>query len=71
MWSEVRKMKGRNSKRHVPCRSHNDCGSTANMFSDKYKELYNSVSYDAIQMKSIEPIIMARVGMNTPILNMP
>ena len=31
------------------------------MFSDKYKALYNSVPYDAIQIKSIESIIMARV----------
>ena len=43
----------------------NDNDDIANIFSDKYMELYNSVPYDASEMKSIE----SSVGLLFRILN--
>ena len=47
----------------IPCTIDGNNGSTsiADMFSDKYDTLYNSVPYDANHMKLIEREIMSRV----------
>ena len=39
----------------------NDNDDIANIFSDKYMELYNSVPYDASEMKSIESSVLSRI----------
>ena len=39
----------------------NDNDDISNIFSDKYMELYNSVPYDAFEMKSIESSLLSRI----------
>ena len=39
----------------------NDNDDIANIFSDKYMELYNSVPYDTSEMKSIESSVLSRI----------
>ena len=62
MWSEVKKMKGRNSKLTCSIDDCSDSNDIANIFSSKYMELYNSVPYDVDEMKKIESRIMDRIG---------
>ena len=39
----------------------NDNDDIANIFSEKYMELYNSVPYDTSEMKSIESSVLSRI----------
>ena len=61
MWSEVRKVKGRNSMMVCTIDDMSDSVSIASMFSNKYNMLFNSDSYDTNEMKTIEDEVMARV----------
>ena len=54
---ELEKLKGKKGKWHG-C---NDNDDIANIFSDKYMELYNSVPYDTSEMKSIESSVLSRI----------
>ena len=61
LWCESNKL--RCSSNLMPCTidGNNDSTSIADMFSDKYDTLYNSVPYDTNHMKLIEREIMSRV----------
>lgn len=61
MWSEVRKMKGRNCKIAGSVDNCRDDAGIVGIFSDKYKDLYNSVPYDVNDMSDINCIIMSRL----------
>ena len=61
MWGELRRMRGRNSRIVCSVDDNNDSCDIANMFSDKYSELYNSVPYNDIEMNSIEKEINSRL----------
>ena len=52
-WKDVKKVKG--SKSMLPCTVDDISGNTniSNMFANKYKELYNSVSYDVEDMSNL------------------
>ena len=39
----------------------NDNDDIANIFSEKYMKLYNSVPYDTSEMKSIESSVLSRI----------
>ena len=54
LWAEVRKIKGRNKFLPSSIDGHGDDREIAQLFQDKYKQLYNSVPYDAEEMRSIE-----------------
>ena len=61
LWSEVRKVKGRNSK--ISCNVDWSCDSKKipELFSEKYKHLYNSVPYNIDDMHAIESTIFERL----------
>ena len=40
---------------------YDDNNDIVNIFSDKYMELYNSVSYDTSEIKSIESFVLSRI----------
>ena len=61
VWPEVRKIKGKKGKMACSMDGCNDNDDIANIFSDKYVELYNSVSYDTSEMKSIESSVLSRI----------
>ena len=61
VWSEVRKIKGEKGKMACSMDGCNDNDDIANIFSDKYMELYNSVTYDTSEMKSIESSVLSRI----------
>ena len=58
IWREVEKMKPKISS---TVDGNDDFESIANMFSDKYSMLYNSVPYDTEEMKRIESEVLSRV----------
>ena len=61
VWPEVRKIKGKKGKKACSMDGCNDNDDIANIFSDKYMELYNSVPYDTSEMKSIESSVLYRI----------
>ena len=58
IWREVEKMKPKISMMSSTVDGNDDCESIANMFSDKYRMLYNSVPYDTEEMKRIESEVL-------------
>ena len=58
VWSEARKMKGRNSK--ISSIVDGSCDSIE-LFSEKYKHLYTSVPYNIDDMHAIESTIFERL----------
>ena len=54
IWREVEQMKPKISMMSSTVDGNDDCESIANMFSDKYSMLYNSVPYNTEEMKRIE-----------------
>ena len=63
IWREVEKMKPKISYSMMSSTvdGNDDCESIANMFSDKYSMLYNSVPYDTKEMKRIESGVLSHV----------
>ena len=61
VWPEVRKIKGKKGKMACSMDGCNDNDDIANIFSEKYMELYNSVPYDTSEMKSIESSVLSRI----------
>ena len=61
IWRDVEKMKPKITMMSSTVDGNDDCESIANMFSDKYSMLYNSVPYDTEEMKRIESEILLRV----------
>ena len=61
VWPEVRKIKGKKGKMACSMDGCNDNDDIANIFSEKYMELYNSVPYDTSKMKSIESSVLSRI----------
>ena len=61
VWPEVRKIKGKKGKMACSMDDCNDNDDIANIFSEKYMELYNSVPYDTSEMKSIESSVLSRI----------
>ena len=51
LWSEVRKVKGRNSKISSNVDGFCDSKEITELFSEKYKHLYNSVPYNIDDMQ--------------------
>ena len=61
LWSEVRKVKGRNSKISSNVDSSCDSKEITELFSEKYKHLYNSVTYNIDDMHAIQSTIFERL----------
>ena len=61
LWSEVRKVKGRNIKISINVDGSCDIKKITELFSEKYKHLYNSVRYDIDDMHAIESTIFERL----------
>ncbi len=61
MWSEVKRLKGRSSKLACSIDGASDDSGIANLFSEKYDALYNSVPYDQDEMLTIESTICSRL----------
>ena len=61
VWPEVRKIKRKKGKMACSMDGCNDNDDIANIFSEKYMELYNSVPYDTSEMKSIESSMLSRI----------
>ena len=61
LWSEVRKVKSRNSKISSNVDGSCDSKEITELFSEKYKHLYNSVPYDIDDMHAIESTIFERL----------
>ena len=61
IWREVKKIKPKISMMSSTVDGNDDCESIANIFSDKYSMLYNSVPYDTEEMKRIESEVLSRV----------
>ena len=61
VWPEVRKIKRKKGKMACSMDGCNDNDDIANIFSEKYMELYNSVPYDTSEMKSIESSVLSRI----------
>ena len=61
LWPEVKKIKGKKGKMASSMDGCNDNDDIANIFSDKYMELYNSVPYNTSEMKSIESSVLSRL----------
>ena len=61
LWSEVRKVKGRNSKISSNVDGSCDSKKITELFSEKYKHLYNSVPYNIDDMHAIESTIFERL----------
>ena len=64
MWSELKKMKGSGSKLSCSIDGKSDSTDIVNVFSDKYRTLYNSVPYGIEQMNHIENVISDRLEMS-------
>ena len=56
---KLEKLKGKKGKMACSMDGCNDNDDIANIFSDKYMELYNSVPYDTSEMKSIESSVLS------------
>ena len=61
LWSEVKKVKGRNSKISSNVDGSCDSKEITELFSEKYKHLYNSVPYNIDDMHAIESTIFERL----------
>ena len=61
LWSEVRKVKGRNSKISSNVDGSCDSKEITELFSEKFKHLYNSVLYNIDDMHAIESTIFERL----------
>ena len=61
LWSEVRKVKGRNSKISRNVDGSCDSKEITELFTEKYKHLYNSVPYNIDDMHAIESTIFERL----------
>ena len=61
VWSEVRKVNGRNSKISSNVKGSCDSKEITELFSEKYKHLYNSVPYNIDDMHAIESTIFERL----------
>ena len=61
LWSEVRKVKGRNSKISSNADGFCDSKEITELFSEKYKHLYNSLPYNIDDMHAIESTIFERL----------
>ena len=61
LWSEVRKVKGRNSKISSNVDGSCDSKEITELFSEKYKHLYNAVPYNVEDMHTIESTIFERL----------
>ena len=61
LWSEVRKVEGRNSKISSDVDCSCDSEEITELFSEKYKHLYNSVPYNIDDMHAIESTIFERL----------
>ena len=57
LWYEVRKVKGRNSKISSNVDGSCDNKEITELFSEKYKHLYNSLPYNIDDMHAIESTI--------------
>ena len=60
LWSEVRKVKGRNRKISSNVDGSCDSKEITELFSEKYKHLYNSVPFNIDDMHAIESTIFER-----------
>ena len=61
LWCESNKLRCSSNLMTCTIDGNNDSTSIADMFSDKYDTLYNSVPYDTNHIKLIEREIMSRV----------
>ena len=61
LWFEIRKVKGRNSKISSNVDGSCDSKEITELFSEKYKHLYNSVPYNIADMNAIESTIFKRL----------
>ena len=61
VWSEVRKVKGRNSKISGNVEGSCDSKEITALFSENYKHLYNSVTYNIDNMHAIKSTIFERL----------
>ena len=61
LWSEVRKVKGRNSKISSNVDGSCDSKVITELFSEKYKHVYNSVPYYIDDMHAIESTIFEQL----------
>ena len=58
---KLEKLKGKKGKWPCSMDGCNDNDDIANIVSDKYMELYNSVPYDTSEMKFIETSVLSRI----------
>ena len=61
VWSDVRMVKGRNSKISSHVNDSCDSKDITELFSEKYKHLYNSLPYNIDDMHAIEITIIERL----------
>ena len=61
VWSEVRKVKGRNSKISSNVDGYCDSKDITELFSEKYKHVYNSVPYNIDDIHAIKSTIFERL----------
>ena len=58
-WSEVKRIKGRTSTGTASVDCEDDDGCIADLFANKYKTLYNCVSYDPAELRKIHDTVGA------------
>ena len=58
-WSEVKRIKGCKSTVTASVDGEVDAGCIADLFANKYKTLYNSVSYDPYELRKIQLMLLS------------